>query len=155
PDHRASLRAPRHHQADAGQAHQGRPDQGDQAGRRPQLARPRAALLHRGVREAAAHVPRGSGGVNEIQPSGAASPFDAIKRVDEAGEYWSARELMPLLGYRKWEKFEDSIERARVSIANTGMDPDAEASRRREAYGRTRQVGANYRLTRHGAFITA
>lgn len=93
--------------------------------------------------------------MNEIQPSGAASPFDAIKRVDEAGEYWSARELMPLLGYRKWEKFEDSIERARVSIANTGMDPDAEASRRREAYGRTRQVGANYRLTRHGAFITA
>ncbi|MET9339211.1 BRO family protein [Nonomuraea sp. NPDC003804] len=86
-------------------------------------------------------------------PSG--SPFDAIKRVDEQGEYWSARELMPLLGYRKWDKFEDSIERARVSIETMGMDPDAEASRHREASGRTRQVGANYRLTRHGAYITA
>ncbi|TMS00112.1 DNA replication protein DnaD [Nonomuraea basaltis] len=83
------------------------------------------------------------------------SPFDAIKRVDECGEYWSARELMPLLGYRKWDKFEDSVERARVSIETMGMDPDAEASRRREAYGRTRQIGANYRLTRHGAYITA
>lgn len=83
------------------------------------------------------------------------SPFDAIKRTDERGDWWSARELMPLLGYRKWDKFEDSVERARVSIETTGMDPDAEASRRREAYGRTRQVGANYRLTRHGAYITA
>jgi hypothetical protein len=92
----------------------------------------------------------------QVQPGGGdASPFDKIKHTDERGDYWLARELMPLLGYRKWEKFEDSIERARVSIATTGMDPDAEASRRREAYGRTRQVGANYRLTRHGAFITA
>lgn len=92
----------------------------------------------------------------ELQPvGGGSSPFDRIKRTDGHGDYWSARELMPLLGYRRWERFEDSIERARVSIATTGMDPDTEASRRREAYGRTRQVGTNYRLTRHGAFITA
>lgn len=93
--------------------------------------------------------------MNEVMKGVSPSPFDVIRRTDEHGDYWLARELMPLLGYRKWEKFEDSIERARVSIATTGMDPDAEASRRREAYGRTRQVGANYRLTRHGAFITA
>lgn len=92
--------------------------------------------------------------MNEIQPP-TGSPLDAIKRTDERGDYWLARELMKLLGYRKWEKFEDSIQRARVSIETMGMDPDAHASQRREAFGRTKQVGTNYRLTRHGAYITA
>lgn len=81
------------------------------------------------------------------------SPFDAIRRTDEHGEYWSARDLMPLLGYTKWERFEDSIDRARMSIANSGMAPDAHASRLREASGRTERV--NYRLSRYGAYITA
>jgi DNA-damage-inducible protein D len=81
------------------------------------------------------------------------SPFDAIRRVDANGEYWSARDLMPLLGYSKWERFEDSIDRARMSIRNSGMDPESHASRSREASGRTARV--NYRLSRYGAYITA
>lgn len=81
------------------------------------------------------------------------SPFDAIRRTDGHGEYWSARDLMPLLGYTKWERFEDSIDRARLSIANSGMDPEAHASRLREASGKTER--ANYRLSRYGAYITA
>ncbi len=32
--------------------------------------------------------------------------FEEIKHIDEKGnEYWEARELMPLLGYSKWEDF--------------------------------------------------
>ena len=27
------------------------------------------------------------------------SPFDSIRRTDEHGEYWLARDLMPILGY--------------------------------------------------------
>ena len=27
------------------------------------------------------------------------SPFEAIRRTDESGDYWMARELMPLLEY--------------------------------------------------------
>lgn len=87
-------------------------------------------------------------------PSGQ-SPFDSIRRVDEDGEHWSARELMPLLGYEKWERFADAIERARLAIANSGMDADGEASRRREAFGRTRQTGDNYRLSRYAAYLVA
>jgi very-short-patch-repair endonuclease len=35
-----------------------------------------------------------------------ASPIERIKRVDSDGnEFWSARALMPLLGYVKWDKF--------------------------------------------------
>jgi DNA-damage-inducible protein D len=44
------------------------------------------------------------------------SPFDAIRKVDEhSNEYWSARELYKILGYSRWEKFRDTIERARVA----------------------------------------
>lgn len=50
------------------------------------------------------------------------SPFDQIKRTDERGEYWSARDLMPLMGYRKWENFAKVIRRARASASNTGDD---------------------------------
>ncbi|GCD38033.1 hypothetical protein OEIGOIKO_05843 [Streptomyces chrestomyceticus JCM 4735] len=83
------------------------------------------------------------------------SPFDAIKQTDQAGDWWSARDLMPLLGYEKWERFEAAIERARSAVANTGEDPARHASRRREAFGRTNQAGINYRLTRYGAYLVA
>lgn len=47
------------------------------------------------------------------------SPFDAIRHYDESGnEYWSARELQELLGYSKWQRFEDAIDRAMVSCGN-------------------------------------
>lgn len=93
--------------------------------------------------------------MTQLVLAGDGSPFDRIRRVDDHGEYWMARELMPLLGYEKWERFEDAIERARLSIANTGGDPDREASRRREAFGRTRQIGTDYRLSRYAAYLIA
>jgi DNA-damage-inducible protein D len=41
------------------------------------------------------------------------SPFDSIRRIDEHGkEYWLARDLMPLLGYSKWQNFFSAIENA-------------------------------------------
>ncbi len=47
------------------------------------------------------------------QPNLAASPFDAIRRVDEQGrEYWSARDLAKLLGYSEYGKFKNVIRKA-------------------------------------------
>jgi DNA-damage-inducible protein D len=83
------------------------------------------------------------------------NPFDHIRRTDEQGEWWSARELMPLLGYTKWQRFEEAVERARLTLTNSGQDPEVEAYRRREALGLTRQNGADYRLTRYAAYLTA
>ncbi len=61
--------------------------------------------------------------MNNIEHSSLASPFDAIRRRRPDGtEYWSARELMPLLGYGEWRKFEGAIERARAAAANSGTD---------------------------------
>ena len=50
------------------------------------------------------------------------SPFDSIKRIGEDGaEYWSARDLMPLMGYGAWHNFMIPVKRARKSSENVGM----------------------------------
>lgn len=52
------------------------------------------------------------------------SPFDAIKQTRQDGsEFWSARDLMPLLGYVEWRKFEGSIDRARDAAEAQGGEP--------------------------------
>lgn len=48
------------------------------------------------------------------------SPFDSIRRTDEQGEYWLARDLMPMLGYPRWSDFKDVIDKAKTSCENTG-----------------------------------
>jgi hypothetical protein len=49
------------------------------------------------------------------------SPFDAIRRTRADGtEYWSAREMMPFLGYSGWRNIEAAVNRAKVSCENTG-----------------------------------
>jgi DNA-damage-inducible protein D len=86
------------------------------------------------------------------------SPFDALRKTRPDGsEFWSARDLMPMLGYMKWERFADTVEQAKGVIATeAGADAaDREASRFREAFGRTRQVGDNYELSRRACYLTA
>lgn len=55
--------------------------------------------------------------MNLFNQDSTTSPFDAIKQSDGTNEWWSARDLMGLLGYEKWERFE-----ARVSEAATAAD---------------------------------
>src|SRR4051794_40720714 len=51
------------------------------------------------------------------------SPFEMIRLESEAGiEYWSARDLAKVLGYAKWEKFLNAIQRAEVACENSGQD---------------------------------
>lgn len=46
--------------------------------------------------------------------------FDSIKQTNPYGqEYWSARDLAPLLGYNKWQRFEDAIQRAMIACEQT------------------------------------
>ncbi len=47
--------------------------------------------------------------------------FDSIKHLNPYNvEYWEARELQPLLGYKSWREFEGAIERAKTSCSATG-----------------------------------
>jgi len=50
--------------------------------------------------------------------------FEALKQTNEFGaEYWSARDLQPLLGYSQWRRFEQAVERAMVSCGQSGNIP--------------------------------
>ena len=51
--------------------------------------------------------------------------FEELKKINQYGaEYWSARDLQPLLGYAKWRRFEDAIKRAIISCQQSGNKPD-------------------------------
>ena len=48
--------------------------------------------------------------------------FDSIKQTNIYGEeYWSARNLAPLLGYIKWERFAGAVKRAMLACEKTGI----------------------------------
>lgn len=60
---------------------------------------------------------------NVIQFDSTQSPFDQIKQTREDGtEFWSARDLMPLLGYDRWENFHTSVCRAMDSSRAQGQE---------------------------------
>ena len=51
--------------------------------------------------------------------------FDKIIHTDEEIdiEFWYARELMPLLGYERWENFDKAVNRAIESCETAGIQP--------------------------------
>jgi len=50
--------------------------------------------------------------------------FEELKQTNQFGaEYWSARDLQPMLGYTQWRRFEDAIKRAITSCQQSGNDP--------------------------------
>ncbi|KAA5595398.1 DNA damage-inducible protein D [Blastochloris sulfoviridis] len=58
-------------------------------------------------------------------PALGARAFEDLKRTNEHGaEYWSARDLQPLLGYSQWRRFAEAISRAIESCQASGNNPD-------------------------------
>ena len=46
--------------------------------------------------------------------------FEDIKHIDEYGnEYWEARELQTILGYKEWRYFSTVIEKAQVACSQS------------------------------------
>jgi DNA-damage-inducible protein D len=53
------------------------------------------------------------------------SPFEAIRHTTAEGdEYWSARELAPVLDYSRWQRFWPVIEKAMTACVNSGQSLD-------------------------------
>ena len=51
--------------------------------------------------------------------------FESIKHTDENGiEFWYARELMMVLEYKQWRRFEQTIERAKETCKNSNISID-------------------------------
>jgi len=82
------------------------------------------------------------------------SPFDSIKRIDHEGcEYWLARELMKLLGYVKWQRFEDAIERSKISLENSKGNPGEHFTHLPGAATGKGRFGDDYRLSRYACYL--
>lgn len=82
------------------------------------------------------------------------SPFDQIKHTRPDGsEFWSARELMPLMGYSRWENFETPLNRAEASASAQGHSVQEHFLRSQEkTKGRPR---VDYALTRFACYLVA
>lgn len=88
--------------------------------------------------------------------SESSSPFDSIRLVREDGsEYWSARDLMVLLGYSKWERMNDAIDRAKAACTNSGMDPEKNFPGAGKVSGRRGPEQQDYHLTRYASYLVA
>lgn len=97
---------------------------------------------------------------NELTPaSGGISAFENLKRDNEHGaEYWSARELQPLLGYSQWRRFEDAIRRAMSSCEQSGNECDhhfAGAGKPIPGGKGAVQVVDDYHLSRFACYLIA
>jgi phage antirepressor YoqD-like protein len=89
---------------------------------------------------------------------GGLSPFDQIARADEAGEHWMGRELMPVMGYDSWRRFEEAIDRAKASSAAAGHNTDKAFVQVTQLAGGGNlgdQRKRDYRLTRFAAYLVA
>lgn len=52
------------------------------------------------------------------------TPFERIRQVDaDDQEFWSARDLMPVLEYASWQKFKNVLLKAQIACENSGYDP--------------------------------
>lgn len=59
--------------------------------------------------------------VKDLIPALGVRAFEGLKRINtHDAEYWSARDLQPLLGYNQWRRFEDAIKRAMESCEASG-----------------------------------
>jgi len=92
-------------------------------------------------------------------PRSGASPFDTIKQTSPDGaEFWSARDLQPHLGYDRWERFTDALDRAVAAAGNANIEPTdhfrGAAKMVPIGSGATRQV-VDFHLTRYAAYLIA
>ena len=82
------------------------------------------------------------------------SPFDQLKKVDEFGEWWSARDLRPLYGYTEWRNFVKIIDRAKLSCATSAHDVGSHFVDCNKVDKHRHKV-PDVRLTRYSAYLVA
>ena len=84
------------------------------------------------------------------------SPFDQIRlRRMDGSEFWSARELMPILAYEKWQKFSGVIERAKASAANQGVVVENNFTASGKVSGARGPAQEDYELSRFACYLVA
>lgn len=82
--------------------------------------------------------------------------FETIKKVDENGEYWSARELAEALEYSSYDKFRNVGNKAFEACKNSGQNPKDHFSRLGKMVvigSGAKKVMEDVRLTRYACYL--
>lgn len=85
--------------------------------------------------------------------------FESIKHINEYGqEYWNARELMTVLDYKQWRRFDGIIEKAKIACKASNN----EVSNHFAKVGKTipmpkgaRKIVDEYQLSRYACYLIA
>jgi BRO family, N-terminal domain len=85
------------------------------------------------------------------------SPFDSIRHSDEGGkEFWSARELMILLGYARWNEFAKVVKRSSISCGNSGNSiAEHFSGTTRRIESKAGRAGEDWKLSRFACYLIA
>lgn len=87
------------------------------------------------------------------------SVFESIKHIDEEErEYWSARELMPLLEYSKWENFHKVIKQAMITCLKSdhNINNHFPEVRKELIVGNNAKMNViDYKLSRYACYLIA
>ena len=85
--------------------------------------------------------------------------FEDIKHTDENGiEFWYARELMKILEYKQWRRFENVIDKAKQACENSGIsvfEHFAGVGKLSKRANNAEVVIKDYKLTRYACYLIA
>lgn len=82
--------------------------------------------------------------------------FEDIKHIDDNGnEYWEARELQQILGYKEWRYFSAVIEKAQIacSQSNNNINSNFGVNTKIVSAGKTTKPIIDYKLSRYACYL--
>lgn len=88
--------------------------------------------------------------------AGNPTPFDVYRQEREDGsEFWSARDLMGLMGYSQWVTFENPLKRAIKAAENQNMQLEVNFYRSLKVGTAGKMKQTDYELSRFAAYLVA
>ena len=83
--------------------------------------------------------------------------FDNIKHIDEFGnEYWLARELQKVLEYKRWDKFNNVINNAKIACKKSNYECEehfSQVGKMIELAKEAKRTILDYKLSRYACYL--